>query len=146
MLNGQCLCGSVQFQIELNEVEMIYQCHCSLCRKQSGTHANHATMVKAELFQWNNGKKFITTYKKDTGFTSAFCQNCGSPVPNRIGQQPYMWIPLGLIDSVIKPQQRLDFCMTSQASWEHTDANASYAELPNWDALKQLFKLDAEES
>lgn len=141
MLNGQCLCSSVQFQIAQNDFEMIYQCHCSLCRKQSGTHANHASMVKVENFAWKNGQTDIRTYKKDTGFTSSFCQNCGSPVPNLIGQHPYMWIPLGLIDSDIQPKLRLDFCMTSRTNWEETAQHSQYAELPTWDELKDFFKL-----
>ncbi|MFW1857631.1 GFA family protein [Acinetobacter defluvii] len=141
MLNGQCLCGSVQFQLALNNIKLIYQCHCSLCRKQSGTHVNHATMIKVENFAWTMGQDHIKTYKKDTGFTSSFCQNCGSPVPNRIGQHPYMWIPLGLIDSDIQPKQRLNFCMTSQAAWEKITYHTDYPELPTWDELKILFKL-----
>lgn len=64
MLNGQCLCGSVQFQLALNNIELIYQCHCSLCRKQSGTHANHASMLKVENFAWTMGQDHIKTYKK----------------------------------------------------------------------------------
>ncbi|EXA68736.1 hypothetical protein J503_1524 [Acinetobacter baumannii 984213] len=26
----------------------------------------------------------MATYKKETGFTSSFCNRCGSPVPNKI--------------------------------------------------------------
>lgn len=60
MLKGQCLCASIHFQINKN-IEAIYQCHCSLCRKQSGTHANHATIVQESDFKWITGQDNIST-------------------------------------------------------------------------------------
>lgn len=74
MLTGKCLCHTIQFQVN-KPINIIYQCHCSLCRKQSGTHANHASMVKSQYFQWIQGQENIITYKKDTGFTSCFVKN-----------------------------------------------------------------------
>lgn len=143
MINGQCLCGNIHFQIQQKKIETIYQCHCSLCRKQSGTHANHATMIKAESFIWLKGQDQIRTYKKETGFTSSFCQNCGSPVPNYIGTHPYLWIPLGLIEHDIEPQQRLNFCISSKVTWANLQHSIDYNEVPSWDTLKEFFKLNS---
>lgn len=140
MLTGKCLCHTIQFQIN-KPINIIYQCHCSLCRKQSGTHANHASMVKSQYFQWIQGQENIITYKKDTGFTSCFCQKCGSPVPNQIGQTTFIWIPLGLIDSELSPVQTLHFCVNSKANWECTSMNPqSYEHLPHWDEIEQFFE------
>ncbi len=38
-MHGQCLCGAVKFEI-LGPLPKLYQCHCSLCRKQSGSASN----------------------------------------------------------------------------------------------------------
>ena len=40
-MKGACLCGKVRFEI-LGEVPNLYQCHCSECRKATGTSANAA--------------------------------------------------------------------------------------------------------
>lgn len=140
MLSGQCLCESIKFQV-LKEIDAIYQCHCSLCRKQSGTHANHATMIHQDDFKWLNDLKCIHTYKKATGFTSSFCKTCGSPVPNQIGNTSYIWIPLGLLEQPIYPTKRLNFCTSSQANWENlVKSNQEFASLPDWDFLEKVFK------
>ena len=43
-MQGKCLCGQVAFEI-LGAVPKLYQCHCSLCRKQGGSTSNTATIV-----------------------------------------------------------------------------------------------------
>lgn len=140
MFFGQCLCSSVQFKINRN-IDVIYQCYCSLCRKQSGTHSNHATMIHITKFEWITDQQLITTYKKDSGFTSSFCQKCGSPVPNKIGQTDYVWIPLGLIENNIHPTRHINFCLSSKANWEGLDLQeADYEHLPSWDEIQTIFK------
>ncbi len=81
---GKCLCGKVQFEIN-GETPHLYQCHCSLCRKQSGSSANAATFIFERNFTWTNGEEIITSFLKDTGFRTDFCSNCGSPkLPHRV--------------------------------------------------------------
>ena len=36
MYKGSCLCGSIQFELKGGVEDPIY-CHCSLCRKASGS-------------------------------------------------------------------------------------------------------------
>lgn len=140
MLKGQCLCASIHFQINKN-IEAIYQCHCSLCRKQSGTHANHATIVQESDFKWITGQDNISTYRKDTGFTSSFCRQCGSPVPNQVGQTHLMWIPLGLMDDDISPTQQFNFCLSSKANWEKIYLDSTdYEHLPTFAEITNIFK------
>lgn len=55
--------------------------------------------------------------KKETGFTSSFCNRCGSPVPNKINGTNYMWIPLGLLEQPFKPDLKLNFCIESKHDW-----------------------------
>lgn len=141
MNTGECLCGQVSFKVTQN-IQVIYHCYCSLCRKQSGTGHNAASMVKADQFFWINGKQHITIYQKKTGFTSAFCQICGSPVPNQIGKTEWIWLPLGLLNQEIHPQQHLKFCMASKAGWvENLMSDQSYANLPDWSVLNDHFTI-----
>ena len=50
----------------------MYHCHCSLCRKQSGTAANSATLVNETLFEWVCGTDSIGTFKKIQALLLAF--------------------------------------------------------------------------
>ena len=137
--SGSCLCGKVQFSVHQN-IQIIYHCHCSLCRKQSGTGSNAATLVNETLFEWIAGIDLIKTFKKDTGFTSCFCVHCGSPVPNKVGQSPFIWIPLGLLQEDLMIQQRLGFCLHSKRCWSPAiSIDKQYQELPSWHELQDYF-------
>lgn len=141
-LFGSCLCGVVQFQVR-SVIDTIYHCHCGLCRKQTGSGFNAASLVEQSHFSWLQGDQQIRQYQKASGFRSAFCNVCGSCVPNQVNQTSWMWIPLGLLDSDITPIQRLNFCVNSKAAWvESPSADKHYSELPSFTELKAYFKLD----
>ncbi len=136
---GSCLCNEVKFSIT-NKINTVYHCHCSLCRKQTGTGANAATLVSKHKFEWLSGLELVRTYKKETGFTSSFCSKCGSPVPNLVGSTDFMWIPLGLLDQDIVVQKKLNFCIVSKSNWANTVvADQSYNQLPTLNELKIFF-------
>ncbi len=94
---GSCLCGSIEFIIT-DIGNNIYQCHCSLCRKQGGSASNTGTVVPLNNLQWTKGKANIRSWVKDSGFRSDFCSICGSPVPNQLRGFDYYWIPVGTLD------------------------------------------------
>ncbi|MBH2002884.1 MAG: GFA family protein [Moraxellaceae bacterium] len=142
--NGTCLCGEIKFQFHRSKIKTIYRCYCSLCRKQSGTASNTATLISSEQFDWQQGEQFIQTYLKVTGFTSSFCRQCGSPVPNALGSNTkIMWIPLGLIQQDFRPDVELNFCMNSKTSWAgENKVHTSFDELPNGIQLQEYFELN----
>ena len=78
---GKCNCGSVSFEVTGN-APALYHCYCTLCQKQGGTAYNAATIVFSKIFTWLSGEPSVQKWKKDTGFSSHFCNACGSPVPN----------------------------------------------------------------
>jgi len=94
---GSCLCGSVEFNIS-NISKNIYQCHCSLCRKQGGSSSNSGTVVPLNALEWVKGKEHIKSWVKESGFRSDFCSTCGGPVPNPLRGLEYYWIPVGTLE------------------------------------------------
>lgn len=110
---GRCLCNNIQIT---QNIYSIYHCHCSLCRKQSGTDSHTATTVNINHFKWLCGEAFIQKYQKESGFCSHFCQICGSPIPNQIRSSNDIWIPLGLLEQDIKFSKRFNFCISAKAS------------------------------
>ena len=97
-VRGACLCGAVSFELD-GPLPKFYRCHCSLCRRQSGTAGNAATLVATERFRWRSGQTQVGSWTKASGFRSDFCRACGSPLPNPLRGQPYMWVPAGLLDT-----------------------------------------------
>lgn len=116
-MRGKCLCGEVEFEV-VGAIPGLYQCHCSLCRKQGGSSSNTATIVGEECFRWLSGKEHISSWAKDTGFRSDFCSGCGAPVPNLLRNRPYYWVPIGLLED----RQGLEIVahtfVGSKASWD----------------------------
>ena len=132
----------MQFQVT-SVIHTIYHCHCGLCRKQTGSGFNAASLVEQRHFSWLQGEPHIRQYQKATGFRSAFCSICGSYMPNQVSQTSWIWIPLGLFDSEIAPIQCLNFCVNSKAAWvESPFADQNYPALPSGEALKTYFALD----
>lgn len=139
---GRCLCGQIEFQIQQN-IQAMYHCHCSLCRKQSGTESNAATLIQAKYLEWLHGQHLIQSYQKDSGFRVDFCRHCGSAVPNLVGQTTWMWIPLGLLEPSPTIQQRYDFCVHSKVNWARpAEYSKSFDGLPEIEQLKAMFQLD----
>lgn len=135
---GSCLCGSIRFEIDA-EVVNLYQCHCSLCRKQSGSYSNAATIIEDSKFRFVHGSNSIRSWVKETGFRSDFCSSCGSPVPNPLRATHYYWVPAGLLDESASIKVVAHFCLASKAGWAPSPSlNESYNELPNLNHVMKL--------
>jgi hypothetical protein len=58
MLTGGCLCGGVRFEIDAPLGPIIY-CHCSLCRRVSGSAFVANATVRTEVFRIVAGEATI---------------------------------------------------------------------------------------
>jgi len=114
---GSCLCGAVGFEVD-GPYPRLYQCHCSLCRKQGGSVSNTGLIVAADKFRWRMGESLIATWQKATGFRSHFCMRCGSPVPNPLRDTGYLWVPSGLLDDEGSLTVAAQLYTGSRASWD----------------------------
>ena len=116
-MHGRCFCGAVEFEIDGDHFKL-YQCHCSQCRRQSGSSANAATIVPSSLFHWVHGIESVSSWTHESGFRSDFCSICGSPVPNPLKNHPYFWVPAGLLDGKGELEVVAHICVDSKASWD----------------------------
>jgi hypothetical protein len=98
-LHGSCLCGGVAFEIT-GKTGPIGQCHCSKCRKVSGTDGNAVFYAGAQSFRWVRGQELIKRFlvPNGNGWSSAFCGTCGSPVPLMNKDEKIYFVPAGLLD------------------------------------------------
>lgn len=125
-MKGSCLCGAVVFELSVTP-SLFYRCHCSLCRKQSGTGYNLATLVKSADFRWLNGERAIASWCRPTGYRTDFCSSCGSTVPNKLRDIPYVWVPIGLLDAPLNLECVGDYCTDDAMPWDKTRSAISHA-------------------
>lgn len=116
-MRGKCLCETIEFEL-VGAMPKLYQCHCSLCRKQGGSSSNTATIVESKNFRWVSGQENISSFVKSSGFRSDFCSKCGSPVPNPLRNTPYFWVPVGLLEDREKLEIVAHLYVGSKVSWD----------------------------
>ena len=131
MYFGKCLCGEVQIKVD-GEVSDIIHCHCSLCRKNSGTAYATNGFIQSESFEVTAGKEKLSTFSFKPGRNRHFCSKCGSPVYSSNEQDPSRYrVRLGIFDSDINEKPISHNFVSSKANWEDLDA-----ELPRYDSFE----------
>lgn len=115
-MRGSCLCGAIEFEVD-GPFPRLYQCHCSLCRKQGGSVSNTGLIVAADKFRWMAGEQQISRWERVTGFRSHFCSRCGSPVPNPLRDTGCIWVPSGLLDDDESLEIGAQLFVGSRAAW-----------------------------
>ncbi len=96
MAQGECNCGAVAFEVDA-ALKDVFVCHCSICRRATGTNGIAVLLVANEQFRWLRGEDNIATWKKpNADWQCWFCRTCGSPVPGA-NDPTRKFIPAGLI-------------------------------------------------
>lgn len=77
---GRCLCGARTYEVE-GEIDGVWMCHCSNCRKVSGAGGNAIIIVPKERFQWLTGENHSEKYELRPTYSITRCRTCGTPLP-----------------------------------------------------------------
>ena len=96
MAKGKCNCGLVAFEID-SDISEVFVCHCSICRKSTGSNGIAVIVVDKDVFRWTQGSNMIESWEKPgEDWQTSFCRVCGSPLPG-INDESRMYVPAGLI-------------------------------------------------
>lgn len=96
MARGECTCGAVAFEINA-DISDVFVCHCSICRRFTGSNGIAVIVIDNSLFRWLRGEDQIATWKKpDADWQGWFCRTCGSPLPGA-NDPARTFVPAGLI-------------------------------------------------
>lgn len=93
---GGCLCGDVRWGL-IGRLPPVGFCHCSQCRRVSGTGSNAVLHVKPDRFVWICGEDQRRDYVTPTGWRTTFCAHCGCPAPH-LGGHGRWFVPAGSLD------------------------------------------------
>ena len=93
MNEGQCLCGSVTWEL-LAEPYAIYNCHCRMCQKAHGAAFGTYCFVNEEQIRWKSSTDTVVYYESSEHLIRSSCDVCGSVVPyaNKAGSH---WVAPG---------------------------------------------------
>lgn len=77
---GSCNCGADTFSVSIALTD-VFVCHCSICRKYSGSGGVAVTIVPKESITFISGADLIQKWEKPNhGWLTNFCKVCGSPL------------------------------------------------------------------
>ena len=98
MILGECNCGAVRAEVQ-EAPDGLYVCHCSICRRHSGTNGNVVAVVAKTNFRWVLGSERVTTWAKPGhDWQISFCNRCGSQLPGE-NDEARMYVPAGFISA-----------------------------------------------
>lgn len=115
--SGSCLCQKVSFEV-LGEFQGFFFCHCSRCRKVTGSaHGANLFSTTAE-FRWLSGTDSVKTFElSGTRFAKTFCVHCGSALPTIVPNVRIL-VPAGSLDCDVDLKPTAHICMGSRANWD----------------------------
>lgn len=116
--SGSCLCGAVRFEIT-GAFEQFFLCHCSRCRKGSGSAHGANLFSTTARIEWLSGQNKIKTYRvPDSRHERSFCIECGSMAPGVKANGALLIVPAGSLDTPIEKRPAAHICTASRANWD----------------------------
>jgi hypothetical protein len=107
----------VRFTVE-GEFQGFFLCHCSRCRKGTGSaHAANLFATKAVL-HWLAGEEGVRLFRlPESRHTKSFCGNCGSALPYVRAEG--VVVPAGSLDVDVTVPPNAHIHYSSRANWDH---------------------------
>jgi len=130
MYQGSCLCKNVRYEID-GELGDFGYCHCTSCRKASGSaHGANAPVDRAR-FRLIGGDDTLREYESSPGKRRVFCSACGSPIYAYIVTTPdVIRIRLGSLDKPFTKQPKAHTFVSDKAPWEPIEGGIP--QFPGW--------------
>lgn len=116
-LKGSCLCGGVQYEVT-GPLFAMATCHCTQCRKASGSEFATNASVSSDDFKITAGEDLLAAYEWTPGQARTFCSRCGSPIMKRWRDDPSkVRLRLGCLDSDLEQKSQLHVYTSEMPSW-----------------------------
>jgi hypothetical protein len=129
-IEGSCLCGAVAYRLP-GRGFFLNHCHCSMCRRFTGSAFGSFLHAAGEGFAWTRGGDYVTSYESSPGNRRAFCQVCGGKLPALEEEGSHAIVPAGSLDTDPGVIARAQFFCGSKAPWfEISDPAPCYDAFP----------------
>ena len=99
--SGGCFCGQVKFQVKLDEIPKVFNCHCVDCRKKIGgmitiiqLRENAIEIDKSKLGMFEHNGASGNKIKKH------YCKKCVAPILTYVQKWDKYYLYAGLLDDI----------------------------------------------
>lgn len=113
---GSCLCGARAYAIA-GDLDGVWVCHCSLCRKASGANGNYILIVPRSRFRWLRGEDHGETFVLRPSYTITRCKTCGTPLPAEADADS-IFVTAGTLDEPLSAGVHTHLFCASRADWD----------------------------
>ena len=115
-VRGACLCQSVRFEVDPPFTKFL-KCHCSRCRRASGSAFAANAYVLPQAFRWILGQDNVVRFDlpEARSFSTSFCRRCGSPLPHATRSGREIVIPAGSLLDDPGTSPTIEACWSSRA-------------------------------
>ena len=129
-LQGSCLCRRVKISVP-DQFSYFGSCHCSQCRKFSGSAFSVVAGVPSSEFEIITGENYICYFEKSETGTLAFCSQCGSSLFGKRSDIDMVHVRAGILDDTPTQKPGYHVYAGSKAPWHTiTDDLMQYDEMP----------------
>lgn len=117
-LRGSCVCGAVTYRIQ-GPFRGFQYCHCSRCRKRTGSSNVANIFVPVDQFHWEQGEENVRRFELPTAkyWCTAFCTDCGSAMPWLTKNGKVMVVGAGGLDDDPGVRPKFSIHFESRAPW-----------------------------
>ena len=117
MPGGHCQCGAIRFEFSGEAADASF-CHCSICRKFSGSaFAAYVEVARSDL-RISGDPSLARRYAVTERLTKLFCGTCGTPLFTEHSTFPgFTYVNLGALDSAEGVAPEYHQFVGSKARW-----------------------------
>lgn len=132
---GKCLCGAVSYKCS-SEPIFAGNCHCTDCKKSSGSGYAPTIFFPKECFSVSGEVKYFESKgKSGKQVGRGFCPSCGSQL---FGQPEIMpdliAVRAGTLEDISKYKPQIDLFTSHAAEWDAMDERLpKFSEMPPQD-------------
>ncbi|MFC4526106.1 GFA family protein [Dyella halodurans] len=129
MLLGECLCGDIRYRVEDSFLYAL-NCHCSQCRKATGSAFKPFAGIKRSKLSVIEGDKSLQIFGDEDGH-DARCKRCGSLLYSLVRDGQYVHVTFGTLVDTPSIRPTAHIFVGSKASWYTINDNLpQHQELP----------------
>jgi hypothetical protein len=108
LLTGKCMCGAIEYSVE-DAFEYAMNCHCSNCRRTTGSAFKPIAGIRRERFQLVKGAEAMLIYGNPDETHDVHCGICGSLVYSVVRERAYAHVPMGTLMDALRSGRRRIF-------------------------------------
>lgn len=130
IVEGHCLCGSIQFRVE-GDALWVAHCHCESCRRNTGSAVATFVGFKPSQLEYLSGQRKI--FESSPGVRRGFCPDCGTPLSYETDRSPdEIHLYLCSLDNPERFEAQSHVFYSERVPWfEIADELARHDQLPN---------------